>query len=70
MAREEVHGLAGKCLMVTAGVPTEEERKEPNLKEDKCFAAKPMSEKINDYDRLIKRYNPSSKLLKLPSQIM
>lgn len=48
-------GSAGKCLIVTASSSTENASEEPNLTENKCFAAKPVSEQINDCDRLIKK---------------
>ncbi|XP_052622916.1 uncharacterized protein LOC128128126 [Lactuca sativa] len=48
-------GSAGKCLMVSAGSSTESADEESNLTEAKCFAAKPVSEQINDCDRLIKK---------------
>ncbi|XP_052621713.1 uncharacterized protein LOC128127298 [Lactuca sativa] len=55
VTRQEDEKVTGRCLMVTDGVTTESEHEEPNLHEEKCFAAKPISEKINDYDRLIKK---------------
>ncbi|XP_052621843.1 uncharacterized protein LOC128127401 [Lactuca sativa] len=55
VARKEDENVTRRCLMVTAGVSTESEPEEPNLHEDKCFAAKPVSEKINDCDHLIQK---------------
>ncbi|KAL7582691.1 uncharacterized protein LOC128128961 [Lactuca sativa] len=52
---EGVSSSAGKCLMVSAEIPTEGEDKEPDLNRDKCFAAKPVSKTINDCDRFIKK---------------
>ena len=52
---EKEVGSAGKCLIVTASSSTESASEEPNLTENKCFAAKPVSEQINDCDRLIKK---------------
>ncbi|XP_052625831.1 uncharacterized protein LOC128132873 [Lactuca sativa] len=51
VAREGVVVSAGKCLMIT----TESKHEKEKVKEDKCFAAKPMSEKISDCDQLIKK---------------
>ncbi|KAL7600855.1 hypothetical protein Lser_V15G25093 [Lactuca serriola] len=48
-------GSAGKYLIVTASSSTESASEEPNLTENKCFAANPVSEQINDCDRLIKK---------------
>ena len=41
------------------------EDKELNLKRDKCFAAKPVSETINDCDRLIKKVQSILESLKV-----
>ncbi|XP_052625840.1 uncharacterized protein LOC128132881 [Lactuca sativa] len=51
VAREGVVVSAGRCLMIT----TESKHEKEKVKEDKCFAAKPMSEKISDCDQLIKK---------------
>nr|KAJ0189254.1 hypothetical protein LSAT_V11C800435370 [Lactuca sativa] len=48
-------GSDGKCLIVTASSSTASASEEPNLTKNKCFAAKPVSEQINDCDRLIKK---------------
>ena len=37
----------------TRGYTTEGKHEEAKLKEDKCFTAKPVSEKISDCDQLI-----------------
>ena len=66
VAREGVSSSARKCLMVSEETPTEGEDKEPNLKRDKCFAAKPVSETINDCDRLIKMVQFILESLKVP----
>ncbi|XP_052623142.1 uncharacterized protein LOC128128382 [Lactuca sativa] len=55
VAKEGVSSSAGKCMMVSTETPTEGEDNELNLKRDKCFAVKPVSETINDCDRLIKK---------------
>ncbi|XP_052621986.1 uncharacterized protein LOC128127530 [Lactuca sativa] len=56
VAREGVTESAGRCLMVTI----ESKHEEAKLKEDKCFAAKPVSERISDCDQLIKKKFDSS----------
>nr|KAJ0193880.1 hypothetical protein LSAT_V11C800452020 [Lactuca sativa] len=48
-------GSGGKCFIVTHGPSTENADTELNLTYNKCFSAKPVSEKINDCDRLIKK---------------
>ncbi|XP_052625919.1 uncharacterized protein LOC128132944 [Lactuca sativa] len=55
--------LGGRYLMVTAGVSpmrgyiTKGEGEEAKEREDKCFAAKPMGELINECDKSIKKRN-------------
>ena len=65
--RQEDEKVTGRCLMVIVGVTTESEHEEPNLHEDKYFAAKPVSEKINDCDRLIKKVQSLLESLKTVS---
>ena len=52
--------------MVTAGRTSEDEHKEPTLTGNKCFVAKPMSERINDCDRQIKKVQTILESLKVP----
>ena len=51
LAREGVTESASRCLMVT----TESKTEEAKLKEDKCFATKPMRKRISDCHQLIKK---------------
>ncbi|XP_052620940.1 uncharacterized protein LOC128126844 [Lactuca sativa] len=65
LVKEEV--VAGKCLMVTSGVSqmrdytTDGGLDEAKEREDKCFAAKPVSEQINECDELMKKFARLSK---------
>nr|KAJ0210411.1 hypothetical protein LSAT_V11C400174660 [Lactuca sativa] len=59
-------GSGGKCFIVTHGPSTENADTEPKLTDNKCFAAKPVSEKINDCDRLIKKVHSTLESLKIP----
>ena len=52
--------------MVTAGGSTKGKHEEAKLKEDKCFAAKPVSERINDCDQLTKKVQSILESLQIP----
>ena len=59
-------GSVGKCSMVSAGSSTESADEKPNLAKNKCFTTKPVSEQINDCDRLIKKVQTILESLKVP----
>ena len=52
------------------GYTTECEHDEANQNEDKCFAAKPVSERINNCDLLIKKVQSILESLKIPVKTM